>query len=231
MEIPVLYEDNHLLVLDKPAGLATMGLPEGHPTLLTWAKEYIRQRYHKPGNVYLGVVSRLDVPVSGVVLLARTSKAASRLSEQFRRHLCRKRYWAILGGVPKTPEGELRHWIVHDKRFRRVHIEHAPTPLGREARLRYRTLAVEGRRALVEIELITGRKHQIRAQFAAIGHPIVGDLKYGSRESFPVGIALHGRWLTVVHPTKKEEQTFVAAPPKSWDAFRHLWRGAIEESP
>ncbi|GAB6165988.1 RluA family pseudouridine synthase [Thermostilla marina] len=230
MEISVLYEDNHLLVVDKPAGLATMGLPEGRPTLLSWVKDYIRERYRKPGNVYLGVVSRLDVPVSGVVLLARTSKAASRLSEQFRRRLCRKCYWALVGGVPRSRKGELRHWIVHDKRFRRVHIEHAPTPLGREARLHYRILAADGGIALLEIELITGRKHQIRAQFSAIGHPILGDMKYGSHAAFPTGIALHARSLTIVHPTRKQEQTFLAPPPKSWETHHHLWRGVSEET-
>lgn len=219
MKLRVLYEDNHLLAVDKPVGLATMGLPEGEPTLLALAKDYIRQRYSKPGNVYLGVVSRLDVPVSGVVLLARTSKAASRLSRQFREHTCRKRYWTVVEGVPGETEAELRHWLVADSRHRRVHVVNALAADASEAVLRYALWRAGTGWSLLEIDLLTGRKHQIRAQLAAIGHPVVGDRKYGSRRPFGSGIALHARSLIVEHPTRKEPLQLEALPPPSWQEF------------
>ena len=136
--LDVLYEDNHLLVVNKPAGLPTMGTPGGRPTLLTLAKQYVKQRYQKPGNVYLGVMSRLDAPVTGVVLLARTSKAAARLTEQFRSHTVEKTYWAVVEGVLEPPAGRLVDWLGHDDRHRRMHIVGPTLPGAKEARLSYR---------------------------------------------------------------------------------------------
>ena len=217
--LQVLYEDNHLLVVNKPAGLPTMGTPEGAPTLLTLAKEYVKQRYQKPGNVYLGVVSRLDAPVTGVVLLARTSKAAARMTEQFRTHAVEKVYLALVEGVLESSAGDYVDWLVHDERHRHVRIASPTQPGAKEAHLRYRRLSLVGGVWLVEVELQTGRKHQIRVQFAHHGHPIVGDRKYGSGRSFAAGIALHARRLSIAHPVLGEPLCFQAPLPRPWADF------------
>jgi len=216
--LEVLYEDNHLLAVNKPAGLPTMGTPGDRPTLLTLAKQYLKQRYAKPGNVYLGVVSRLDAPVTGVVLLARTSKAARRLTAQFRAHAVDKIYWALVEGQVRSAEGTLVDWMVHDERHRRMHVATRTTPGAREARLSYRRLQRVGTDCLLEIALETGRKHQIRLQLAQHGHPVLGDRKYGSRRSFRGGIALHARRLAVLHPVKAERIELVAPLPATWRA-------------
>ena len=217
--LTVLYEDNHLLVVSKPAGLPTMGTPGDRPTLLALAKEYVKRRYNKPGNVYLGVVSRLDAPVTGVVLLARTSKAAARLTEQFRTRTVQKSYWAVAEGLVEPAAGALVNWLGQDERHRRMHIVGPAFPGAKEPRLTYRGLAVVAGDSLLEVELETGRKHQIRLQLAEHGHPIIGDLKYGSRRPFPVGIALHARRLAVTHPTTAEQLEFEAPVPDSWRRF------------
>jgi 23S rRNA pseudouridine1911/1915/1917 synthase len=214
--LQILYEDNHLLAIAKPAGLATMGTPQGRPTLLTLAKEYVKQRYGKPGNVYLGVVSRLDAPVTGVVLLARTSKAAARLTEQFRSRGVEKSYWALVEGIVEPPAGTLVDWLAEDERHRRMHIVGPTMPGAKEARLAYRRLSIAADNSLLEVELETGRKHQIRLQLANHGHPVVGDRKYGSQVAFSPGIALHARRLTVLHPTTGVRVELQAPLPASW---------------
>ena len=220
--LQILHEDNHLLVVNKPAGLPTMGTPDGRPTLLTVAKEYVKTRYQKPGNVYLGVMSRLDAPVTGVVLLARTSKAAARLTEQFRNHSVEKTYWAVIEGVLdlESSEGNLVDWLAHDDRHRRMHIVGPTLPGAKQARLSYRRLRlIDKKETWLEVQLETGRKHQIRLQLAHHGHPIVGDRKYGSRTPFAAGIALHARRLMISHPTTDERLSFEATPPESWRRF------------
>jgi len=217
--LQVLYEDNHLLAVVKPAGLPTMGTPGDRPTLLALAKEYVKQRYNKPGNVYLGVVSRLDAPVTGVVLLARTSKAAARLTEQFRTHAVEKSYWAIVEGLVEPPAENLVDWLGQDERHRRMHIVGSTLAGAKQARLSYRRLAVLAADSLLEVELATGRKHQIRLQLAHHGHPVLGDLKYGSRRKFPNGIALHARRLVVAHPTTGAKLAFEAPLPEAWRKF------------
>ncbi len=216
----VLYEDNHLLVLSKPAGLPTMGTPGGQPTLLTLAKEYVKERYQKPGNVYLGVMSRLDAPVTGVLLLARTSKAAARLTEQFRSHAVEKTYWAVVEGVVEPAAGSLVDWLGHDERHRRMNIVGPTLPGAREARLSYRRLSVVEGNSWLAVQLETGRKHQIRLQLSHHGHPIIGDRKYGSRSPFPAGIALHARRLVIAHPTTGVRLEFEAPLPDAWCPFR-----------
>ncbi len=218
--LTVLYEDNHLLVVSKPAGLPTMGTPGGQPTLLTVAKEYVKRRYQKPGNVYLGVVSRLDAPVTGVVLLARTSKAAARLTEQFRSRKVEKKYWAIVEGLVEPAAGTLVDWLGHDDRHRRMHIVGPTLPGAQEARLAYRRLSTIDDSSWLEVELETGRKHQIRMQLSHHGHPIVGDRKYGSRRSFSAGIALHARRLAISHPITGERLEFEAPLPDTWRRFK-----------
>lgn len=216
IEKTVLYEDNHLLVVNKPAGLPTMGVAADRPSLIAEAKEYIGQKYDKPGAVYLGIVSRLDAPVTGVVLIARTSKAAKRLTEQFRDRTVEKIYWAIVEGAIEPAEGQLIDWLRKDERHRRMHIAKPETPTAKEARLAYRRLRSVGRDSLVEIQLETGRKHQIRVQLAEREWPVLGDRKYGSRRAFPSGIALHARRLTFEHPVRHERVEIVAPLPKAW---------------
>ncbi len=215
----ILYEDNHLLAVLKPAGLATMGLAPGRPTLLELARQYVKARYNKPGNVYLGVVSRLDVPVSGVVLFARTSKAARRLTEQFRTRAVEKTYWAIVEGRIEPPSAELVDFVARDERSHGARILSRLAPEAREARLRYRHLKTLGDCSLVEIELETGRKHQIRLQLAHRGHPVLGDRKYGGRREFPAGIALHARRLVVTHPVQGRPVELIAPVPPAWRQF------------
>lgn len=217
-ELEVLYEDNHLLVVNKPPGLPTMGTPADRLTLLALAKEYLKRRYAKPGNVYLGVMSRLDAPVTGALLLARTSKAAARLTEQFRAHAVEKLYWALVEGRVEPPEGTWTDWLVHDDRHRHVRVARGDAPGAREAVLHYRVRRVWSARSWLEIRLQTGRKHQIRVQTARRGHPVLGDRKYGSRTAFGPGIALHARRLVVVHPTLGRPVEVESPLPDAWRA-------------
>lgn len=219
MQLPslsVLYEDNHLLVVNKPAGIVTMGVADDRPSMLAAAKQYIKQRYQKPGNVYLGVVSRLDAPVTGVLLFARTSKAAARLNEQFRNRDVEKTYWGVVEGKLEPASDSWTDWLAADDRHRKMQIVAAGSPGAQEAQLNYRRLGPVPHGTWVEIELLTGRKHQIRLQFARHGHPVVGDRKYGSRVSMPVGIALHARHLRFTHPVTGVSIEAVAPIPPSW---------------
>jgi len=211
----ILYEDNHVIALVKPPGLATMGLPEGEETLFTQTKTYLKEKYAKPGNVYLGVVSRLDVPVSGIVLFARTSKSAARLNEQFRTHTVEKIYAALVEGTITPPEAECVDRLCEDKRHRKVFRTQSDD--GKESCLRYRKLRQFKQCSLIEIQLETGRKHQIRLQLAARGFPILGDIKYGATTSFPNGIALHAWKLTFSHPTTQERIELLAPLPKTFE--------------
>ncbi len=215
-QLKVLFEDNHVLAVAKPAGLPTMGAAAGEPSLIKQAKRYIKERYSKPGNVYLGVVSRLDEPVSGVVVFARTSKSAARLSEQFRSRAVEKVYWAVVEGNVGPSTGEWVDWMAKDERQRRMIIANEGTPEAQEARLVYAVLRRVGGDSFVEVRPVTGRKHQIRLQFAAHGAPIVGDSKYGSRQRLAAGIALHARSLAFDHPISKQRIVLETAPPAYW---------------
>ncbi len=217
---PILYEDNHLLAVLKPPGIATMGVADDRPSILSMARQYIKERHNKPGNVYLGVVSRLDAPVSGVLVFARTSKAASRLNDQFRHRQVEKVYWAVVEEPIDPAAGVLEDWLLVDERHRRVHLRRQEAEGAKLARLSYRTLRkTQNKKHLIEVRLETGRKHQIRVQLAGCGHPIVGDRKYGSRETFAVGIALHARRLVFAHPVKKSKIDILAPLPPSWRKF------------
>jgi RluA family pseudouridine synthase len=208
----VIYEDNHLLVVNKPAGQLVQGDQTGRGTLLEEARAWLKEKYAKPGKVFLGLVHRLDRPASGVVVLARTSKAAARLSEEIRSHRPRKLYWAkVAGEVPA--EGSWNDRIERDEFSSRI----VAAPAGKEARLSYRRLASADGVSLVEIALETGRHHQIRVQFAHRGFPILGDRRYGSQRFFTDdAIALHARSMIIRHPTLGEEMHFVAEPPAAW---------------
>lgn len=223
LELPILYEDNHLLVVNKPAGLATQGALPDEPSAAKLAQRYLKQKYAKPGNVFVGVVSRLDEPVSGVLVLARTSKAAARLSEQFRNRTVEKIYWAVVERSPQNESGELVDWLTKDDRLKRMVVVPPQTPGAAEARLRYRMLARLSRgAALLEVRLETGRKHQIRVQLAAAQAPIWGDRKYGGERSLPSGIGLHARVLRLSHPVRREPLEFVAPTPAAWAVFGPL---------
>lgn len=216
----ILYEDNHLMVVNKHCGDLVQPDRETDDALETEIKAMIKVRDHKPGEVFLGVVHRIDRPVSGAVLFAKTSKALSRLNEMIREGRIGKYYWAVTERVPEPKEGELRHYILRDGKTNRSKAFAAPRGDAKEARLRYRTLGASTRYTLVEVELLTGRHHQIRAQLAAAGCPIKGDLKYGARRSNPDGgISLHSRRMEFVHPVSREPLTVTAPVP----AGDNLW--------
>jgi RluA family pseudouridine synthase len=206
---PPIYEDNHLLVLNKPAGVLVQGDHTGDTTLLDLGKSYIKDKYNKPGNVYLGLVHRLDRPASGIVVLARTSKAASRLSEQIRGHQFHKKYLATVSGHPPS-EAEWRDTLVREEQHSRVA---GNGESGKEAVLRFQARSHTASNTRVEIELITGRHHQIRVQFSSRGFPLVGDFRYGSTTTFgDRAIALHAVEVEFAHPTTKETLRFRCEP-------------------
>lgn len=223
----VLYEDNHLLAVSKPSGIATMGDP-GESTVHRWGCEYLRHKYQKPGRVFLGIVSRLDKPTTGALVLARTSKAASRLTEQFAAKSQSQRsskyppaekvYLAVVEG---TLEGDQvwRDDCINDESAERMRVVPAGTPGAKTAQCRVRTLAVGGRQSLVAVHLQTGRKHQIRFQSAHRGHPVIGEFKYARRTSANEAFGLHSWILQVRHPTLGEDVCLVAPPPRNWQTW------------
>ncbi len=213
---PVFYEDNHLLALYKPSGLLVQTDQTGDPSLLDLARFWIKRRYRKPGRVFLGLVHRLDRPAAGVILFARTSKAAGRLSEQFRTGKTRKKYAAVVEGRLRQEAGRLVHQVER-LGSGSSRICSFSSDKSREARLEFEVLDSSREKTLVEIELETGRHHQIRVQFAHIGHPVLGDLRYGA--SAPLQerqIALCATELAVIHPTLKNRITFVCPYPAGW---------------
>jgi 23S rRNA pseudouridine1911/1915/1917 synthase len=217
-ELDILYEDNHLLVVCKPAGLLAQGDRSGDVTLLDRARADLKVRYDKPGNVYLGLVHRLDRPVSGVMVLARTSKAASRLSRQFREGTVGKRYLAVVAGDPPGVEAVLRHHLAaHGDRQGITRAAAEPFDGSKPAEMRYHVRERRRDRTLLEVELITGRRHQIRAQLALAGWPIWGDVKYGARrDPAYAGIGLHAWRLELSHPVGARPMLFEAPCPAGW---------------
>jgi len=212
-DIPVLFEDNHLLVIQKPAGLLSQEDHTGRPDALNLCKSYIKKKYDKPGNVFLGLLHRLDRPVSGVMVFAKTSKAAARISEQIRARKVRKRYRAVVLGSP-PPNGVLEHHLEKDEKINIVTVVERPTRKSKLAKLSFNTISSKDSLTLVEINLETGRPHQIRVQFAEIGSPVWGDKRYGKPETSG-SIALHAHSFTLIHPTLKEKMTFTAELPDS----------------
>lgn len=217
----ILYEDNHLLAVNKRCGDLVQPDAEGDSALENEIKDFLRRRDSKPGDVFLGVVHRIDRPVSGVVLFAKTSKALVRLNDMMRRGDIHKIYWAVTQSMPEPEEGELRHYLSRDGRTNRTHVYNSPRGDAKLSILRYKALAGSTNYSLLEVELLTGRHHQIRAQLAKIGCPIKGDLKYGAaRSNRGGGISLHSRSMEFVHPVRKEPLKIVAPTP----ADDNLWR-------
>lgn len=205
MQAKVIYEDNHLIVVYKPAGVLVQGDASGHANLVDIVKKHLKEKYQKPGNVFLGLVHRLDRPVSGLVLFAKTSKGAARVSEQLRNHEITKIYHALVEGRVEKRSGTLRHYIYKDEKQKKGIIQ-KKEGRGDLALLHYEVIKSSIENTLLKIQLETGRFHQIRAQLAAIGHPIVGDVKYGAKKSLPdQSIALYASEMTFRKATTDEE--------------------------
>lgn len=220
-DIPIIYEDNHLLVIDKPAGVLSQEDHTGDPDILTLCKKYIKKKYNKPGDVWMGLVHRLDRPVSGVMVLARTSKAASRLSEQIRKNKMDKTYWAMVEGMTK-PSGTLVHYLEKDNRSNNVSAYNKPRGKAKESKLSFETLKQNANYSLVEIDLFTGRPHQIRVQMAKEGYSLWGDYRYGEEDSKDgKDMGLRAVKLSIEHPTLKKKMTFEADVPnlQPWNFF------------
>lgn len=218
----ILYEDNHLLIVNKAAGILVQGDVTGDMPLAEHCKQYIKEKYNKPGDVFLGVVHRLDRPVSGVVVLARTSKSLERMNALFRERQTVKTYWTIVNQKPITSEGSLLHWLMKDEKKNKTTAFKKETPGALRAELNYNLIASKAGEYLIEVNPITGRPHQIRVQLASMGCAIKGDLKYGSTHSNHDGsICLHARRLEFIHPVKKELIT-VQAPLPVINEWKHF---------
>ena len=231
----VLYEDNHIIIVNKESGEIVQGDKTGDTPLSDVVKAYLKEKYHKPGNVFLGVAHRLDRPVQGVVVFAKTSKALSRLNAMFAHHAdpdselksdeVRKTYWAVTKTTPAEPEGTLIHWLVRNEKQNKSYatpfVEGMLAPRNaKKAVLRYRVIGRSERYTLLEVQLLTGRHHQIRCQLAAIGCPIKGDLKYGAPRSNPdASISLLARRVEFIHPVSKEHVIVEAPLPRQFEIF------------
>ncbi|HEY5751067.1 MAG TPA: RluA family pseudouridine synthase [Chryseolinea sp.] len=210
----VIFEDNHLLVVNKSPGILVQGDATGDVPLVELGKQYIKEKYHKPGEVFLGVVHRLDRPVSGVVVLARTSKALERMNALFREKETTKTYWAVVRSKPPQPEGTLIHWLQKDEKKNKTTVYKKETGSALRSELSYKVLGSAEGHWLLQVNPVTGRSHQIRAQLASMGCPIKGDVKYGDDTANEDGsIYLHARRLSFIHPVKKEPITLEAPVP------------------
>ncbi len=219
----IIYEDNHLLVVEKPVNIPVQADSTKDIDMLTLLKQYLKEKYNKPGEVYLGLVHRLDRPVGGVMVFAKTSKSASRLSEQVRTRTFRKVYLAVARGVPKEQKAKLRNFLLKDSSENMVHVVKEGTRDAKEAVLEYEVLKSNGYLSLIQVKLHTGRPHQIRVQLSHSGYPLYGDQRYGVSVNKPgQQIALWASSLTLEHPTKKEEMTFSCETPDAepWIRFR-----------
>jgi 23S rRNA pseudouridine1911/1915/1917 synthase len=220
--LSVLYEDNHLLAINKASGTLVQGDSTGDKPLVEICKDYIKEKYAKPGDVFLGVVHRLDRPVTGVVVFARTSKSLERMNELFRNRETEKTYWALVNKKPPNESGTLVHWLIKDEKKNKTTAYKQEHPQGQRSELNYKVIAQKSGFFLVEVKPITGRPHQIRVQIASMGCPIVGDVKYGyGAPNEDASICLHAWQLEFIHPVKKEKLTISAKLPKNqfWKPF------------
>lgn len=221
----VLYDDNHIIIVSKNSSEIVQGDKTGDKPLSETVAAWIKEKYCKPGNVFVGVTHRLDRPVSGVVVFAKTSKALSRLNDMFRDGNVSKRYLAIVKNLPPKPEGELTHWLVRNEKQNRSYAYDSEKPGSKKAVLKYRLLGSSVNYHLLEVELLTGRHHQIRCQLAKMGCPIKGDLKYGAERSNPdASISLHAYCVSFEHPVSHKRITVYAPIPGDslWQSFRDI---------
>ena len=217
----VVYEDNHIIVVNKTSSEIVQGDKTGDVPLSETVKQYIKEKYNKPGNVFLGVVHRLDRPVSGLVVFAKTGKALTRLNEMFRNNEVKKTYWAIVKECPKETEGELVHYLVRNEKQNKSYAYEKEVRNSKKAVLHYKLIGHSQNYYLLEVDLKTGRHHQIRCQLAKMGCTIKGDLKYGAPRSNPDGsICLHARAVKFIHPVSKEQVELTAPVPEG-----NLWNG------
>ena len=218
----VLYEDNHIIVINKAAGEIVQGDKTGDKSLCDTMKLYIKEKYAKPGNVFIGLPHRLDRPVSGIVVFAKTSKALERLNRMFSEGSVKKIYWAITKEKPQQPEADIDSWILRNEKMNKSFSYPKEVKGAKRALLHYKQIDASQNYNLIEVELKTGRHHQIRCQLASIGCPIKGDLKYGAKRSNPDGsISLHARYIEFIHPVSKELIAVTAPLPddKLWQSF------------
>ena len=221
----VVYEDNHIIVVNKTASEIVQGDKTGDTPLSETVKQYLKEKYSKPGNVFIGVTHRLDRPVSGLVVFAKTGKALSRLNEMFKNSEVKKTYWAVVKNLPREEEGELVNYLVRNEKQNKSYAYDKEVPGSKKAILRYRIIGRSQNYYLLEVDLKTGRHHQIRCQLAKMGSPIKGDLKYGSPRSNPDGsICLHARSIRFVHPVSKEliEVEAPVPPGNLWNGFETI---------
>ena len=217
----VVYEDNHIIIVNKTASEIVQGDKTGDTPLSETVKQYLKEKYSKPGNVFIGVTHRLDRPVSGLVVFAKTSKALSRLNEMFKNSEVKKTYWAVVKNLPREEEGELVNYLVRNEKQNKSYAYDKEVPGSKKAILHYRLIGRSQNYYLLEIDLKTGRHHQIRCQLAKMGCPIKGDLKYGAQRSNPDGsICLHARMVKFIHPVSKELIELTAPVPAG-----NLWNG------
>ncbi|UKK47436.1 RNA pseudouridine synthase [Prevotella sp. E9-3] len=218
----VVYEDNHIIIVNKESGEIVQGDKTGDTPLSDIVKQYIKEKYQKPGEVFLGVVHRLDRPVAGLVVFARTSKALTRLNKMFAESDVHKTYWAITKNTPKEPEGRLTHWLVRNEQQNKSYAYDTEKPHSKKAVLDYKVIGHSDNYCLIEVKLLTGRHHQIRCQLAAMGCPIRGDLKYGAKRSNPDGsISLQSHHVEFIHPVSKQLISLEAPLPHDplWKSF------------
>jgi len=220
----VIYEDNHLIAVNKNCHEIVQGDKTGDTPLSDMLKAWLKEKYTKPGNVFVGVAHRLDRPVTGVVLFAKTSKALTRVNEMFRQGKVEKTYWAITKNCPPELEGDLTHWLIRNEKQNKSVAYNVEKPNAKQAIMHYRLLSKSDRYNLLEIDLKTGRHHQIRCQLAKIGCPVKGDLKYGAERSNPDGgISLHARKLSFIHPVSQQLVEIIAPLPED-----NLWSSLVK---
>ncbi len=219
----VVYEDNHLILVHKPGGMLVQGDDTGDPHLISWVQDYLIEKYQKPGSAFCGLIHRIDRPVSGLVVLAKTSKGLERMNKLFHDRQVTKTYLAVVEGSPELLQAKLEHNLIKDAALNKSKVVSASHKQAKKAILNYETITLSDRYALLKVNLETGRHHQIRVQLSAIGHTIVGDLKYGAKRSLPDkgAIALHSSELSFVHPISGKELKAKAATPNffPWTLF------------
>ncbi len=219
-ELTVLYEDNQVVVAIKPQNVPSMADESGDEDMLTRVKKYVKEKYNKPGEAFIGLVHRLDRPTGGIMVFARNSKAAKRLSEQFETHDVRKTYFAITEGVMKIKSQKLTNYLKKNEKENIVKIAPMSEEGVKKAVLVYNVLEDDGKNTLAEVEILTGRSHQIRVQLSAIGHPLVGDVKYGKAKGTTKNLGLWAGKLEFIHPTTKQKMVFMAAPDQTKEPWK-----------